>query len=221
MSRNHLFRKGLTAGIISLFFATIIIPSSYADDSFTYFSDKENAIPASAENWSYSNFTLPNVHITYDRNKWKWGVVEFEDSNPEFDLNYSSFGTNPDWVNVGFNITIFCHTQAQVFPAWFEMDIELAPNGSIPQGMGGGGAILRRWNWTSQEHLAYFAITKDMVNTDVQGKIAVVGIPPRLFFLSYLFIPLHIFWWFADFRMIIPLEERRGATMEFTIHVHD
>jgi hypothetical protein len=60
-----------------------------------------------------------------------------------------------------------------------------------------------------------------MVNTDVQGKIAVVGIPARLFFLSYLFIPLHIFWWFVDFKMIIPLEERRGATMEFTIHVHD
>ena len=221
MSRNHLFRKGLTAGIIFLFIGIPFVPSLSADNSLNKASYKDNVVPANAENWSYWNFNLPDVHITYDRNKWKWGVVEFEGSNPEFDLNYSSFGADIDWVNVGFNITIFCHTQAQIFPAWFEMDIELAPNGSIPQGIGGGGAILRRWNWTSQEHLAYFAITKDMVNTDVQGKIAVIGIPARLFFLSYLFIPLHIFWWFVDFRMIIPLEERRGATMEFTIHVHD
>jgi len=220
MSRNHLFRKGLTTGIIFLSFGIIFVPSLNANNSMNTISFRNNVIPINAENRSHVNFTLPTVHITYGVNKWKWGVVEFEALNPEFDINYSSFGT--DWVDVGFNETVQCHTKAQILPAWYQITIELFSNGSISEGLKMGGVARPRLNWTSQEFMAYFAICRELYNnTDVQGRLTVTGYPLRLFFLSYLALPLAIFWWTFDGRWLIPFEERHGTTMDFTIHVHD
>jgi hypothetical protein len=219
MDNNCLFRKGLTAGIIFLFFGIIFVPSLNADSSSNRIPFRNSMVLTSLENRSYVNLTLPTVHISYELNKWKWGVVEFDEFNPDFDLNYSYFGT--DWVFVGFNETVQCYTQAQLLPAWYEIAIELFCNGSFIDGMSIGSVAWSKWNWTSQEHMAYFAFMKELYNnTDIQGRITVTGYPLRLFFLSYLSLPISLFWWFIDGRFLPPFLERHGMTAEFTIHVH-
>ena len=219
MNKNAVLRKSTTVGIFVLLFGITVIPSITAEHSSIRVPFQSTDIPSRSENQSYWNFTLPTASITYDINKWKWGVVEFDDFDPMFDLNYSSFGTA--WVNVGFNQTVYCFLPDQLLPARYEFTIELFWNGSFFDGIKLGTISTSKLNWTSQLHLAYFAIRKEVYSdTDIQGRITITGYPSYLHFLSYFTLPRTIFWWLIDGRFLLPYEQRHGTTAEFTLHVH-
>lgn len=210
----------MTAGIAALFFAMIVTPASCAESPFNKIIIKNRIAPIGSENRSAWNYTLPTVHINYPLDKWKWGVVQFDDFNPDFDLNYSSFGTN--MVILGFNETLKCYTQAQILPAWSEVSVTLFWNESFIGGIKQGQITWSKWNWTTHLHLGYFAFQKEIFNnTDIHGRITLTGFPLRLHLFAKLVLPGTIFWWALKGNWLLPFEERHGTTVEFAIHIHD
>jgi len=218
MQTKPLFRKNLATGIVVLLFCITVVPSSNADSSFNRIPFRNNVVPTSSENRSYWNFTLPTVHINYELNKWKWGVVKFDDFEPLFDVNFSHFENN--LILIGFNETVQCLTQEQLLPAFYIATLELFWNGSNIVGFSVRHSSLSKLNWTTQEHIEYFSLLKGMYNnTDIQGRITITGIPLRLHLLYGRFL-LDI-WWFMSENLLLPFEERHGTTAKFTLHVHN
>jgi hypothetical protein len=215
----HGHRKGLSVVFAVLLFGIAIVPSSTADTSFQRTTIGDCTALASQENRSYVNLTLPPVHITYDVNKWKWGVVTFDDFELVFDVNLSSFEYN--MILIGFNETIYCHTQSQLFPAFHLTTLELFWNDTFFGGISTSRPAWSQSNWTTQEHISYFTIFKDLFNnTDIRGRITVTGIPLRLHFLYGTSQYFLLWWWIINGNMLLPFEERHGTMIEFTLHFH-
>ncbi len=217
MEKRHLSRKMIAVGIAVFFFALIIAPMSNAVSPGSGMTMKYGTTSTGSENQSSWNFTLPTARTL---NKWKWGIVEFDEFVPDFYLNYSIFGTPS--VVIGFNEILQCHTHSQVLPAWSEVSVALFWNESFIGGIKQGQITWSKWNWTTQLHLGDFAFRKEMFNnTDILGRVTLTGFPLRLHFFAKFVLPGTLFWWAWRGNWLLPFEEKRGTTIEFTIHIRE
>jgi hypothetical protein len=218
MRKDSRFKKKFIVGGIVLSLILILTPSSPATLLLTKPLSQNNRAPMSSENYSFWNITLPMIHIQYEKNKWKWGVVQFDDFEPIIDVNLSRF--EPGLLFLGFNETVKCYPQDQLLPASFLVTLEFFYNGSYLMGYSVGDYAWRIRNWTKVVHNGYLYFPTDLNQTfDIQGKITATGVPVRLHRV-YLSLVVAIFWYVILEKTLLPFEERHGVTIEFTLHVH-
>jgi hypothetical protein len=158
---------------------------------------------------------LPDIHIYYHEQIFKWADVEFDDPGAIIDVDLSEL--NVDDV-ISFNQTIIVHPvdETKVHFVFYQLD-----NSEYAGSKQGGIEFInedRKWKAYQHENVRL----QEIVENDYYPLLIFVAGIPQLMRL-----PFSLYWQFIYFNQWMwnglfpcPVVEKRGNSVEYQIHVH-
>ena len=195
--------------ICMLLFLTVLPVSGNINDY--YFIEEETSTNAVNE----TDFVvyLPPVHIFFNKLKFLWADVEFQDPGSLIDVNLSELEVDDVYT---INQTVYCHVVDQIKPCWILSANDFLEYASFQSESLYKITKKREWISYNTEHIQIYEKPDDAYYNIT---IYFTGIP-RMLSIPFLFYFNLFYIWFDNGVYPCPIHKLFGNFVEYQLHVH-